>query len=55
MIASVGGNGRGDPLEGEPGQPGQGDGFQRIGHWKATRSHEMGKGTDWVSVWKRSV
>lgn len=26
--------------------------FYRIAHWKAERTHEVGKGTDWVSVWK---
>ncbi|KAG8413374.1 hypothetical protein J3458_012943 [Metarhizium acridum] len=26
--------------------------FQRIAHWKAERTHEVGKGTDWVSIWK---
>ncbi|KAL5366000.1 S-adenosyl-L-methionine-dependent methyltransferase [Aspergillus floccosus] len=38
-------------LDGEG--PGPGSGFQRIAHWKADRSHAMGKGTDWVSVWRR--
>ena len=28
-------------------------GFQRIDHWRAVRTHEMGKDRDWVSVWKR--
>ena len=27
-------------------------GLRRVGHWKAERTHEMGKGKDWVSVWK---
>ncbi|KAJ5597424.1 TPMT family [Penicillium hordei] len=30
------------------------NGFQRVGHWKAEKSHPMGKGMDWVSVWRRS-
>ncbi|KAK4862753.1 hypothetical protein LT330_002886 [Penicillium expansum] len=30
-------------------------GFQRVGHWKAEQSHAMGKGMDWVSVWRRPI
>ncbi|PYI26445.1 S-adenosyl-L-methionine-dependent methyltransferase [Aspergillus indologenus CBS 114.80] len=30
-------------------------GFSRIAHWKAERSHAMGNGTDWVSVWRRGM
>ncbi|KAE8353584.1 putative thiol methyltransferase [Aspergillus coremiiformis] len=30
-------------------------GLTRIGHWKAERTHKMGQGTDWVSVWKISM
>ncbi|PLN75944.1 putative thiol methyltransferase [Aspergillus taichungensis] len=26
--------------------------FRRIAHWQPERTHEMGKGHDWVSVWK---
>ncbi|PYH98623.1 putative thiol methyltransferase [Aspergillus ellipticus CBS 707.79] len=33
---------------------GGGPGLQRVGHWKAVRSHPMGKNTDWVSVWKHA-
>lgn len=28
-------------------------GFRRVGHWNAEKSHPMGKGMDWVSVWRR--
>lgn len=24
----------------------------RIAHWQPDRTHEIGKGTDWISVWK---
>ena len=27
-------------------------GLQRIGHWQPERTHPIGKGTDWVSVWR---
>ena len=27
-------------------------GFTRIAHWQPERTHEIGKGTDWVSVWQ---
>jgi len=27
-------------------------GFVRVEHWQPERTHEVGKGTDWVSVWK---
>ncbi|CAG8886055.1 unnamed protein product [Penicillium egyptiacum] len=30
------------------------NGFQRVGHWKAQKSHPMGEGMDWVSVGRRS-
>ena len=26
--------------------------FRRIAHWQPERTHEMGKGHDWVGVWK---
>jgi hypothetical protein len=29
------------------------DALQRIAHFKPKRTHEIGKGTDWVSVWRR--
>jgi hypothetical protein len=25
----------------------------RIAHWQPDRTHEIGKGTDWVGIWKR--
>ncbi|KAL8628617.1 hypothetical protein Q9189_005663 [Teloschistes chrysophthalmus] len=27
------------------------DGLQRLDHWQPQRTHEVGQGTDWVSVW----
>lgn len=27
-------------------------GLERIAHWQPERTHEIGKGSDWVSVWK---
>jgi hypothetical protein len=24
----------------------------RIAHWQPERTHEVGKGTDWVSIWR---
>ena len=29
-------------------------GLTRVGHWRAERTHEMGRGEDWVGVWKRA-
>lgn len=26
----------------------------RIGHWQPERTHPIGKGTDWVSVWRHA-
>lgn len=26
--------------------------LERIAHWMPERTHEIGKGTDWVSVWR---
>lgn len=26
--------------------------FERIAHWQPERTHEVGKGTDWVSIWR---
>lgn len=43
----------GTPLNEKEGQTEDPNGFQRVGHWKAEESHPMGKGMDWVSVWKR--
>ena len=28
------------------------DGLVRMAHWQPERSHEIGQGTDWISVWK---
>ncbi|KAI9750786.1 MAG: hypothetical protein M4579_006307 [Chaenotheca gracillima] len=28
------------------------DGLDRIAHWQPERTHEIGKGTDWVSIWR---
>ncbi|KAI8716745.1 Thiopurine S-methyltransferase [Fusarium sp. LHS14.1] len=28
------------------------EGFERIAHWQPSVTHEAGKGTDWVSIWK---
>lgn len=41
----------GNLVSGETSPSGEG-GFQRMAHWQAERTHEVGKGTDWVSVWK---
>lgn len=27
--------------------------FERIAHWQPERTHEIGKGTDWISVWRQ--
>ncbi|KAI9883869.1 MAG: hypothetical protein M1823_004360 [Watsoniomyces obsoletus] len=27
----------------------------RVAHWQPERTHEIGKGTDWVSIWKRQA
>ena len=27
-------------------------GLTRVTHWQPARTHEIGKGTDWVSVWQ---
>lgn len=32
------------------GQPTSGS-LERLDHWQPARTHEIGKGTDWVSVW----
>lgn len=26
--------------------------LERIAHYEPTRTHEIGKGTDWVSIWR---
>ena len=28
-------------------------GFTRVARWQPERTHEIGKGQDWISVWKR--
>ncbi|KAL8675365.1 MAG: hypothetical protein Q9168_000196 [Polycauliona sp. 1 TL-2023] len=28
------------------------DSFQRLHHWQPERTHEIGKGTDWMSIWR---
>ncbi|KAL8739187.1 MAG: hypothetical protein Q9181_000078 [Wetmoreana brouardii] len=35
---------------GSHGQP-KPDGLERLDHWQPVRTHEIGKGTDWVSIW----
>ncbi|KAI9809404.1 MAG: hypothetical protein M1826_003917 [Phylliscum demangeonii] len=30
-------------------------GLERVAHWQPERTHEIGKGTDWVSVWRRKT
>lgn len=30
-------------------------GFTRAAHWQPERTHEVGKGTDWVSIWRPDV
>lgn len=30
-------------------------GLERIARWQPERTHEIGKGTDWVSVWRRKA
>lgn len=35
----------------EEGIPKSKDALLRIFHWQPTRTHEIGKGTDWVSIW----
>ncbi|KAI9881484.1 MAG: hypothetical protein M1830_000047 [Pleopsidium flavum] len=27
-------------------------GLERVAHWQPKRTHEIGKGTDWVSIWR---
>ncbi|PWY73039.1 putative thiol methyltransferase [Aspergillus heteromorphus CBS 117.55] len=58
-VAHLGHPGQEIPYE-EAGIPkerceGGGPGLQRVAHWKAVRSHPMGRDTDWVSVWKHAV
>ena len=32
--------------------PNSAAGLKRIAHWEPARTHEIGKGQDWVSVWQ---
>ncbi|KAI4144825.1 MAG: hypothetical protein L6R39_004028 [Caloplaca ligustica] len=43
----------GHVVVGTRGQPTPGS-LTRIDHWQPERTHEIGKGTDWISVWRRS-
>ena len=27
-------------------------GLERVAHWQPERRHEIGRGTDWVSIWR---
>jgi hypothetical protein len=27
------------------------DGLIRVAHWQPDRTHEIGKGTDWIGIW----
>ena len=40
--------------EEEEGIPKTKDALVRIFHWQPNRTHEIGKGTDWVSVWSHA-
>ncbi len=37
--------------EGTLGEPSV-EGLDRIAHWQPERTHAIGKGTDWVSIWR---
>ncbi|KAL8775036.1 MAG: hypothetical protein Q9209_000515 [Squamulea sp. 1 TL-2023] len=41
----------GHVLAGSQRQP-KSDSLERLDHWQPERTHEIGKGTDWVSVWR---
>lgn len=30
-------------------------GLERVAHWQPERTHEIGKGSDWVSIWKHKM
>jgi len=32
----------------------RGKGLKRVAHWQPERTHEIGKGTDWVGIWKHA-
>lgn len=42
---------KGHVKEGTIGNPSQ-EGLERIAHWQPVRTHEIGKGTDWCSIWR---
>lgn len=35
-----------------PSKPKAANGLSRIAHWQPVRTHKIGEGTDWVSVWR---
>lgn len=37
--------------EGTLGEPSD-EGLERIAHWQPERTHAIGKGTDWVGIWR---
>ncbi|KAI9661397.1 MAG: hypothetical protein M1831_003130 [Alyxoria varia] len=41
-------------LDGEPSKFENEKALVRVGHWQPERTHDMGMGTDWISVWKRA-
>ncbi|KAI9711352.1 MAG: hypothetical protein M1812_007201 [Candelaria pacifica] len=41
----------GNVREDAPGGTREG-GLERVAHWQPERTHEIGKGTDWVSIWR---
>ncbi|KAI4164153.1 MAG: hypothetical protein LQ342_002117 [Letrouitia transgressa] len=44
-------NDAGQVVEGARPQPSTG-GLERTAHWQPEKTHEIGKGTDWVSIWR---
>lgn len=28
------------------------EGLERVAHWQPERTHPVGKGTDWISIWR---
>ncbi len=41
----------GNVIEDPERQAGEGA-LERVAHWQPERTHEVGKGTDWVSIWR---
>lgn len=41
------------PLQENSTASSNGLGLIRTSHWQPERTHEIGKGTDWIGVWKR--